>query len=138
MRRSLALTALGVLLGGVAGTGTAAATALSTEFSTIANREVRPSRVQVGNISYLSGLRWSRWGTYSASGRGTLNSCNGSGACRPIRVRVTASKRGYCASGYLFERLQIRAVSPSSVSARAGLPISHSWRSQCGHGPLLP
>jgi hypothetical protein len=112
-----------------------AETKLSVERASVANREVRPKRIQVGNLSYLSGLRWTRWGADSASGAGRWNQCDGISPCVTASVRVRATDRGWCVNGDLFETLSIR---PAGSSARRGgaLPLRISWRTLCGHGPL--
>lgn len=109
---------------------TSASTRIPTEFQSADNRAVKPSRIQVGNISYLSGIRWSSWGGKSARGRGTYNACDYSGTCRKSRVVLRASSRNWC-RGYLYESLRV-------TGSGRGLPISHSWRRDCGHGPLAP
>ena len=110
---------------------TSASTTIPIEFQSADDRAVKPSRIQVGNISYLSGIRWSSWGGQSARGRGTYNACDYSGACRKFRVVLRASSRNWCRRGYLYEALMV-------TGSGRGLPISQSWRRYCGHGQLAP
>lgn len=119
----------------VAALGAAAPTALATTkipttFQSAQPRAAKPSRIQVGNISYISGIRWSTWGSGRARGRGTYHACDSQGNCRSSRVTLRASSRNWCANGYLYERLRL-------TGRGRGLPLAHSWRSFCGHGGLL-
>lgn len=129
--------AFAILAGGVSTPPTAsAATKIPTAFYQFGTPRVKPSQIQVGNISQLQSLRWKKWGRSVSTARGYFFMCDAgsaSGDCTKIRVRVRASSRDFCRGEKMYRKITVKAVSGSTAGP---LPLSKDWRKDCGHGAL--
>lgn len=55
-----------------------ATTKIPTEFNLFGTPRVKPSQIQVGNVSQLQSLRWKKWGRSVSTARGYFYMCDAS------------------------------------------------------------